>query len=142
TVNIRFSVIGTGGKGSSYTDQASAVMEVVALCDIDDGRLGVKAAMWPSAKRYNDYRKLFDEMAKAIDAVTVSTPDHHHAPASLRAMNMGKHVYCQKPLTHTVYEARKMRDTAREKKVATQMGNQGTAHDGFRHAVEVIQAGV
>src|SRR5207248_2556041 len=84
---------------------------------------------------------MLDEMGKTIDAVTVSTPDHTHAVASMMAMKMGKHVYCQKPLTHTVYEARQMRLTAAEKKVATQMGNQGTAADGLRRAVELIQGG-
>src|SRR5437762_3129323 len=85
---------------------------------------------------------MLEEMDKQIDAVTVSTPDHTHAPASILAMKMGKAVYCQKPLTHTVYEARLMRETAEKMKVATQMGNQGTAEDGLRRAVEIIRAGV
>src|SRR5262249_25659924 len=97
---------------------------------------------FPHAKRYNDFRKMLEEMGKQIDAVTVSTPDHTHAPASIMAMRMGKHVYCQKPLTHSVYEARLMRDTAAQYRVATQMGNQGTAENGLRRAVELIQAGV
>ena len=80
-------------------------------------------------------------MGSKIDAVTVSTPDHHHAAAAVRAMRLGKHVYCQKPLTHSVWEARLMRETAREKGVCTQMGNQGTAHPGFRRGVEVIRSG-
>ena len=85
---------------------------------------------------------MLDEMGKEIDAVTVSTPDHTHAPAACMAMKMGKHVYCQKPLTHTVFEARPMRETAKKMKVSTQMGNQGTAANGLRRAVEIIQAGV
>src|SRR5205807_2367521 len=112
-------------------------------CDVDDVFLANKAKQkgFDKAKHYFDYRKLLDEMGKSIDAVTVSTPDHHHAVASLMAMKMGKHVYCQKPLTHTVYEARQMRLTAAKMNVATQMGNQGTAADGLRRAVELIQSG-
>src|ERR1700722_2501064 len=85
---------------------------------------------------------MLEEMGKDIDAVTVSTPDHTHAPASVMAMKMKKHVYCQKPMTHDVYEARRMRELAKEMGVCTQMGNQGTAETGLRRAVEIIQAGV
>jgi predicted dehydrogenase len=133
--------IGVGGKGSSDTDQVANYGNLVALCDIDDQRLGAKAEKFPGAKTYHDYRKLLDEMHQQIDAVVVSTPDHTHAPAAVRAMRMGKHVYCQKPLTHSVAEARLMRDTARQYRVATQMGNQGTADDGFRRGVEIIRSG-
>src|SRR5207237_6845812 len=100
------------------------------------------AQKYPNANKYTDFRKMFDEMAKSIDAVTVSTPDHTHAPASVMAMRLKKHVYCQKPLTHTVYEARRMREIAKEMGVCTQMGNQGSATDGVRRAVEIVQAGV
>src|SRR5205085_4501755 len=95
-----------------------------------------------SAKKYFDYRAMLEEMGREIDAVTVGTPDHTHAPASVMAMKLKKHVYTQKPLTHTVYEARQMRDVARQMGVATQMGNQGSAESGLRRAVEVVQAGV
>jgi predicted dehydrogenase len=139
---INIACIGVAGKGGSDTDQAGQVGNIVALCDIDDNFLGDKARQFPKAKTYNDFRKMFDDMGKEIDAVTVSTPDHTHAAASIMAMKMGKHVYCQKPLTHTVYEARLMRETARKHKVATQMGNQGTASDGLRRAVEIIRDGV
>jgi predicted dehydrogenase len=138
---IRVAGIGVGGKGSGDIEQAGKLMTVVALCDIDDERLAKRAASWPSAKRFTDYRKLFDEMAKDIDAVTVSTADHSHAPASVRAMLLGKHVYCQKPLTHTVAEARAMREVAAKQKVCTQMGNQGSALNGLRRAVELVHAG-
>src|SRR5713101_7529424 len=138
---LNIACIGVGGKGSSDTDHAGRLANVVALCDIDDENLSKKAKNFPHAKKYNDFRKLLDEMGKSIDAVTVSTPDHTHAAASIMAMKMGKHVYCQKPLTHSVYEARLMRETAQRQKVATQMGNQGTASDGLRRAVEIIQAG-
>ena len=141
--NERLSIagIGVGGKGKSDIDQAGQFGDIVAICDIDEERLNAKAEVFPKAKKFVDYRKLLDEMGKEIDAVVVSTPDHHHAPASLRAMRMGKHVYCQKPLTHTPYEARLMRDTAAKYKVQTQMGNQGTAADGFRAGIELIQSG-
>ncbi|HUY89933.1 MAG TPA: Gfo/Idh/MocA family oxidoreductase [Pirellulales bacterium] len=138
---INIACIGVGGKGSSDTDQAGNYGNIVAICDIDDQRLAAKAEKFPQAKTYNDYRKLLDEMHAQIDAVVVSTPDHTHAPAAVRAMRLGKHVYCQKPLTHSVAEARLMRDTAREYKVATQMGNQGTAASGFRRGVEIIRSG-
>ncbi|HSQ55771.1 MAG TPA: Gfo/Idh/MocA family oxidoreductase, partial [Gemmata sp.] len=85
---LRVAGIGVGGKGSGDIEQAGKFLEVVALCDIDEQRLGKRAETWPTAKKYFDYRKLFDEMAKEIDAVTVSTADHHHAPASIRAMKL------------------------------------------------------
>jgi predicted dehydrogenase len=138
---VNVACIGVGGKGDSDSSQAGVAGNVVAICDIDDTTLGAKAKEFPSAKKFNDYRKMLEEMDKQIDAVTVSTPDHTHAPASLMAMRMKKHVYCQKPLTHTVQEARLMRETAAKAGVATQMGNQGTADSGLRTAVEVIQSG-
>jgi predicted dehydrogenase len=139
---VNIACIGVGGKGSSDTDHAGQVGNVVALCDIDDNYLNAKAANFPQAKRFHDFRKMLDEMDKQIDAVVVSTPDHTHAPAAIRAMRMGKHAYVQKPLTHTVHEARLLRETAAKMKLATQMGNQGTAENGLRQAVEYIQAGV
>jgi predicted dehydrogenase len=138
---LKIACIGVGGKGSSDTDQAGKHGVIVALCDIDDRFLDRKAERFPKAKKYNDFRKLFDEMGKDIDAVVVSTPDHTHAPAAMMALKHGKHVYCQKPLTHTVYEARALREEAARRKVATQMGNQGTANSTLRRAVEIIQAG-
>jgi predicted dehydrogenase len=138
---LNFACVGVGGKGDSDTDQAGECGNIVALCDIDDHHLEAKAQKFPNAKKYNDFRKMLEEMGKHIDAVTVSTPDHTHAPASIMAMKMGKHVYCQKPLTHDVYEARMMKEIANKHKVATQMGNQGTAEDGLRRAVEIVQAG-
>ncbi len=139
---IRLAGIGIGGKGSSDIDQAGGLMQVVALCDIDDVRLADKAKKWPDAKTFFDYRALFDKMGKEIDAVTVSTADHSHAPASALAMRAGKHVYCQKPLTHTVNEARVLREIAAKTKVCTQMGNQGSALNGLRRAVEIVQSGI
>ena len=111
------------------------------MCDIDDERLDAMAAKHKEAKKYNDYRELLHELDSKIDAVVVSTPDHTHAPAAVTAMRLGKHVYCQKPLAHSVWEARLMRETARQKGVCTQMGNQGTADPGFRRGAELVRSG-
>ncbi|MCS6852723.1 MAG: Gfo/Idh/MocA family oxidoreductase [Gemmataceae bacterium] len=138
---LNFACIGVGGKGSSDTDHVAALGNIVALCDVDSDFLGAKAQKYPKAKTYVDFRKMFDEMGKEIDAVTVSTPDHTHAVASVMALRLGKHVYCQKPLTHSVYEARVMRELAAKMGVCTQMGNQGTAHNSLRTAVEIIRSG-
>jgi predicted dehydrogenase len=141
---LRVAGIGVNGKGSSDIDQAANLMEVIALCDVDDGRLAPKAKQWPEAKTFSDFRRIFDDSAllRNIDAFTVSTPDHTHALASILAMRFRKHVYCQKPLTHDVYESHLMRRVARENNVCTQMGNQGTAASGLRKAVELVRAGV
>jgi len=140
---IGVACIGVGGKGDSDTDDSARCGgTIVALCDVDENTLNGKAKKYPQAKLYRDFRKMLTEMDKSIDAVTVSTPDHVHGVASAMAMRMGKHVYCQKPLVQTVYEVRLMRDLSKSKKVATQMGNQGSAGSGLRRAVEVIQAGV
>lgn len=140
---IRVACIGVGGKGDSdSSDAARCGGEIIALCDVDQRTLDKKGQQFPQAKKYRDYRKLLDEVGKDIDAVTVSTPDHNHGVAAIRAMKMGKHCFCQKPLVQNVEEARIMRKLANEKKLATQMGNQGSAENGLRRAVEVIQAGV
>ncbi len=138
---LRVAGIGVGGKGSGDIDQAANLGDVVALCDCDDRSLAPKAAKWTGARKFRDFRKMFDEMHGKIDAVTVSTPDHNHALAAAMAMQRGMAVYVQKPLTHDVWEARWLRDLARKHKVATQMGNQGTAEDGLRKGVEWIRAG-
>ncbi len=138
---LNFACIGVGGKGSSDTDAAGSEGNIVALCDVDENQLNKKAAKFPNAKKYRDYRKMLEDMAGDIDAVTVATPDHSHAAASAMAMNLGKHCHTQKPLTWSIYEARRLREIAAEKKVATQMGNQGTAESGLREAVEVIRSG-
>jgi predicted dehydrogenase len=138
---LNIAVIGAGGKGASDTDACSGE-NIYALCDVDDNTLRSRKEKYPDAKTFKDYRKMLDEIANNIDAVIVATPDHHHASAATRAMKLGKHVYCQKPLVQRVQEARIMRQLAKEKKVATQMGNQGSAENGLRRAVEVVQAGV
>jgi predicted dehydrogenase len=145
---LNFACIGVDGKGSSDTDDAARNGNIVALCDIDDGHLEKKQAQLKrrkkisdSVKVFNDYREMLDQMGDKIDAVTVSIPDHSHASASILAMKKGKHCFSQKPLTWSVYEARRMREVANEMKVATQMGNQGTANNGLREAVEIIRTG-
>jgi predicted dehydrogenase len=138
---VRFACIGVGGKGRGDTEDAAKHGTVVAICDVDERRLGIAAEKYPKAKTYTDYRKMVDEMAKSIDAVTVSTPDHSHAPASALAMRAGKHCFTQKPLTHTLYEARRLGEIAREMKVTTQMGNQGTAGSGLRTNAAQVRAG-
>ena len=140
---IRFACIGVGGKGSSASADAKKAGDVVAIVDIDDNTLekaGSKS--FPSAARYTDFRKMLDEMGKNIDAVTVSTPDHMHAPASAMAMRMGKACFAQKPLTRTIWEARKLGEIARETKVATQMGNQGTSYSPLRKTAATVRSGV
>ena len=109
---INFAGVGIGGKGHSDIMQAANLGPVVAICDIDDNFLGKKADKFAQAKKYNDFRKMLEVLDKQIDAVVVSTPDHTHAVAAMMAMKMKKHVYVQKPLTHSVYEARLMRETA------------------------------
>ena len=138
---IQFACIGVGGKGGSDSSHAGMFGKVVAICDIDEGTLNGKGNEFKEAQKFFDFRELFDKMGDKIDAVTVSTPDHTHAAAAVRAMKLKKHVYCQKPLTWSVQEARLMRKVAKENGVATQMGNQGTAHDGIRRAIEIIQSG-
>ena len=140
---INIACIGVGGKGDSDSSNAAKCGgNIVAICDVDQHTLEKKGQQFAQAKRFQDYRKLLDQMGKDIDAVTVSTPDHNHGTAAMRAMKMGKHCFCQKPLTQTVYEARALRQLAADKKLATQMGNQGSAENGLRRAVEVVQAGV
>jgi predicted dehydrogenase len=137
---INIAGIGITGKGHSDID-ACAGENIVALCDVDKKRSQELIAKYANAKFYTDFRKMFDEMGKSIDAVNIATPDHTHALIASAAIRLGKHVYCQKPLTQTIYEARLLRDLARQHKVVTQMGNQGSSADGLRRAVEVIQAG-
>jgi hypothetical protein len=140
---INVACIGVAGKGDSDTDDtARCGGNLVALCDVDKNHLAAKAKKFPEAKLYNDFRKMLEEMGPSIDAVTVSIPDHCHGLASAIAMGMGKHVYCQKPLTQTVFEARQLRDLAAKKKLATQMGNQGSASSALRRDVEIVQAGL
>ena len=138
---LNIAVIGAGGKGAGDTDCCSGE-NIYALCDVDSAHCADQLKKYPQAKFYQDFRVMFDEIGKSIDAVDVATPDHFHAIAESHAMRLGKHVYGQKPLTQTVYEARYLRDLAQQTGVVTQMGNQGSASDGLRRAVECIQAGI
>ena len=144
TANNKLNVAGIGCMGKGESDlggiSKSKDVNIVALCDVDDRSLAKAKQKYPGAKTYNDFRKMLEEQ-KDIDAVTVSVPDHMHAPAAMMAIKMGKHVYVQKPLTHTVEEARKLTLAAREYKVATAMGNQGHSGEGWRVLCEYIWNG-
>ena len=139
---IRFGCIGVGGKGASDSTNAGKNGKVVAICDIDDEILGKKSAEFADARTYNDFREMLEEMGASIDAVTVSTPDHTHAVIALDAMRMGKSIFCQKPLTHSIEEARLMGDVARSSGVVTQMGNQGTAGSNLRESAALVRKGI
>ncbi len=140
---LNIACVGIGGKGRSDTD-ACAGENIVALCDVDSGSEAyeIQTKKYPGAKFYKDFRQMLDQMGNQIDAVTVSTPDHMHAIVASAAMKRNKAVFCQKPLTQTIYEARYLRKMAKDRKLVTQMGNQGSAADGFRRAVETIQDGL
>jgi len=134
--------IGVGGKGGSDTSHINEQgVAIVGLCDVDEDTLVKKGREFPDAQRFSDFREMLDKLGDKVDIVTVSTPDHTHASAALKAMRMKKHVYCQKPLTWSIREARMMREVAEQMGVVTQMGNQGSSEDGLREAVEVIQSG-
>jgi len=144
---INIACIGVGGQGDTDSSAIAACGgNIVAICDVDKDTLGKKtrqfAGKFPDLKQHQDYRIMLEKMGKEIDAVSVSTPDHHHGTAAIFAMRMGKHCFCQKPLVQTVAEARIVRQLARDHKLATQMGNQGSSENGLRRAVEVVHAGV
>jgi predicted dehydrogenase len=141
----RLNVAGIGAGGMGGGDIATVARlgaNIVALCDVDDDRAGGSFNAFPKARRYKDFRVMLDKEAKNIDAVTVGTPDHVHAVAAMAAVRAGKHVYCQKPMTHTLVECRKLTKAARAAGVATQMGNQGHATEGARLTNEWLQAGI
>ena len=141
---LRTAHIGVGGMGASDLASISshALVDVVALCDVDSKNLAAAKTLHPSAKTYTDYRTLLTEMKEDIDAVVVSTPDHTHAPVSMMAMKMDKPVYCQKPLTHFVSEAREMHKIAEEKNLVTQMGIQVHSFYDYKLATLLIQSGI
>jgi len=132
--------IGIGGQGGHDLGQMESE-NIVALCDVDKNHASHIFRKYPKAKQFTDYRKMLDEV-KEIDAVVVGTPDHHHAFASMAGINHGKHVYCEKPLTHSVWESRQLSQAARQAKVATQMGNQGQASPDTRRLCELVWSGV
>jgi len=141
---LNIGVIGAGGRGHANTDgavgpnAAQARENLVALCDTNENALKARSKDFPKAKVYSDWRKMIEQ--KDVDAVIISTPDHHHALAAVAAMKRGKHVYCEKPLAHSVHEARAVRETYNKARVATQMGTQIHATENYRRVVELIQA--
>ncbi len=140
--NERLNVAAVGCAGKGASDIEGVMSEnIVALCDVDWRHAAGTFKKFPRAKQFKDYRKMLDEMNKEIDAVVVATPDHLHAFASMHAIKLGKHVYCEKPLTHSVWEARQVAKAAREAKVATQMGNQGQASEETRLLCETVWDG-
>jgi predicted dehydrogenase len=142
TLNV--AVVGGGGMGGYAVGQARNE-RFAALVEIDDGRIGEILKGLDKSKGepkvYYDYRKMIEECHKDIDVVLISTPDHHHAPAAIRAINRGKHTFCQKPLAHNIYECRALAEAAKQNKVLTQMGNQGHCSEGYRRLVEFIWGG-
>ncbi|MCL2006057.1 MAG: Gfo/Idh/MocA family oxidoreductase [Planctomycetaceae bacterium] len=141
---LNVACIGIGGKGDSDANNAARFGNIVAICDVDRGRLEGKARQeaFQTAKQYTDFRELLTENENNIDMVVISGPDHMHGAAALMAMRMGKHCFIQKPLTRTIYEARIITDVAKETGVCTQMGNQGTAIDNSRNAIDLMKAGI
>ncbi len=136
---LNIAIIGAGGRGASNTRSVSSE-NIVALCDVNEENLNAAAVRFPNARRYIDFRRLYDS-AKDIDAVVVSTTEHTHVFATLPALKLKKHVYCEKPITHCVWEARLVAKAAAEANVATQMGSQIHAPDNYRRVVELVQSG-
>lgn len=137
---LNVAVIGCGGRGAGNLGEVAATENIVALCDVNERNLDAAATRHPKARKYTDFRKLFDG-PNDYDAVVVSTAEHTHAFATLPALKLRKHVYCEKPLTHSIWEARVIRDAAREAKVATQMGTQIHAGSNYRRVVELVRSG-
>ncbi|MDF9833704.1 hypothetical protein M2103_001937 [Ereboglobus sp. PH5-5] len=139
---VRLAFVGIGGRGNSNIDGLAPLADVVALCDVDFARARQNFARFPLAPRYRDYRQMLEEMHDRIDAVAISTTDHMHFPIALAAIERGKHVYVEKPLSHTIGEARILKAAAAKHGVVTQMGNQGAAREGCRVTKEWLDAGV
>jgi predicted dehydrogenase len=139
-LNVAF--IGAGGRGGAHWNALKNSENIVAFCDVDDARAKDAYEEFPKVPRFKDYRKMLDKMDTSIDAVTVAIPDHTHAVATMAAIKAGKHVYVEKPLTHSIWEARELLKAAKEHKVVTQMGNQGSSMDCIRDIQEWIQSGI
>ncbi|MBZ5580876.1 MAG: Gfo/Idh/MocA family oxidoreductase [Acidobacteriia bacterium] len=138
---LNFAAIGSGGQGASNISAAAPTENIVALCDVDERRAGSTFQRFPNAPKFKDFRQMLDKEGKNIDAVIVAIPDHMHATAAVRCMELGKHVYVQKPLVRTVWEARQLKAAANRYGVATQMGNQGYSNEGTRQAAEIVWNG-
>src|SRR5262245_27995818 len=137
---LHVGIIGVAGQGAfNLGGAAGAGAAIVALCDVDENRAGKAREQYPQAKFYTDFRQLLDQ--KGLDAVVVATPDHTHAVATVAGLKAGLHVYCEKPLTHTVHEARVVAELAAKQKRVTQMGTQIHANNNYRRVVELIQSG-
>jgi predicted dehydrogenase len=137
---LDIAVVGCAGRGAA--DLAGVSSEnIVALCDVDEAHAAKSFAAYPQARKFTDFRRMLDQIHNQIDAVVVATPDHTHAPAGAAAMRLGKHCYCEKPMTHDVFEARTMTELAREHKLATHLGTQIHAGANYRRAVELVRAG-
>ena len=138
---LNVAVIGLGGQGKANLNACSKSENIVALCDVDEQRAGNAFERFPKAKRFTDYRQMFDTIAKEIDAVVVSTPDHTHFHPSMIGMDLGKHLYCEKPMAHSVWEIRKMTELARKNRLATQLGVQRHTIPNIHRVVELVQSG-
>ncbi len=139
---LNIASIGAGGKAASDIEACAQTENIVALCDVDDERAAKIYTRFPNPPKYKDYRAMLEKENANIDAVIVTIPDHMHATAAIAAMQLGKHVYVQKPLAHTVWECRQLAQAAEQYKVATQMGNQGYSNEGTRQCAEMIWSGV
>ena len=141
---LNIAAVGAGGKGTGDILNAwdNGKNNVVGLCDVDWVQAAKSISKFPDAQKHRDFRVMFDKMHKDIDAVTISTPDHTHAVVAMAAMQLGKHVYVQKPLTHNIYEARMLTESARKLKVVTQMGNQGASGPGVHQMVQWFDKGL
>ena len=138
---LNVAAIGAGGRGAAVIGAVAPEVNMVALCDVDQNRAAKTFAAFPAARRFRDFRKMFDALESRIDAVIVATPDHCHAVAAMAAIQRGKHVYCEKPLAHSVFEVRALMKAAREHGVVTQLGNQGHSSDSIRTFCEWIWDG-
>jgi predicted dehydrogenase len=138
---VQVACVGIGGKGKSDVQNMSRHGKIFALCDVDSNFLSGMAKAYKTEHNFADYREMLDQLGDQIDAVVIAVPDHSHAVIASKAMKMGKHVHCQKPLTRTIWEARRLGEIAREMGVATQMGNQYTAFNPMRKAAAQIKAG-
>ncbi len=138
---INIAGIGVGGMGAGDIGAVAPGNNIVALCDVDSRHAADTFKKFPDAKQFRDFRKLFDAMEKSIDAVVVATPDHFHAVAAMAAIKRGKHVYCEKPLAHSVHEVRALMKAAQEHKIVSQLGNQGHSYDSIRDFCEWVWAG-
>ena len=136
---LNVAVIGIGGRGVANLNAVGKLENIVALCDVDDVRAGKAYERFPRAKKFSDFRRMLDSMENQIDAVVVSTPDHTHFHPSMMAMTMGKHLYCEKPMAHSVWEVREMTKLAAKKNLATQLGMQRHALANMHRVVELIQ---